>query len=149
MNVSSGKEPKNEQASRCVTSSHIHIKVLLQNPRLWSVCIAALCLEATGGSARGCNRSRAQHSLISFFRKNIQNILYLRLKDMFFSSLENPEGSDGTKCFSSQRCAVIAGLVISGPAAGSNETQTHPRGSQQLDAAPAAPRSRELAFMPA
>lgn len=67
---------------------------------------------------------------------------------MFFFSLKNPEGSGWTKCFSSHRGAVIAGLVISGPAAESNETQTHPRGSQQLHAAPAAPRLRELAFMP-
>lgn len=133
----------------CHILTHPH-QSFTPNPRLSSVRIAALFLVVTGGSARGCNRSRTQQSLISFL-KHMQNILYLRMKEMFifFPSLENPESLGWTKCFSSQRCAVIAGLVINGPAAESNDTQTHPRGSQQLDTAPAAPRLGELAFMPA
>lgn len=86
------------------------------------------------------------NSLLSGQKRNIY--IFLSAPQMFFFSLKNPEGSGWTKSFSSHRGAVIPGLVISGPAAESNETQTHPRGSQQLHAAPAAPRLRELAFMP-
>lgn len=86
----------------------------------------------------------------SFLSGQKQEHIYISIRttDVFFFSLKNPEGSGWTKCFSSHRGAVIAGLVISGPAAESNETQTHPRGSQQLHAAPAAPRLRGFAFMP-
>lgn len=114
---------------------------------LSSVCIAAHLGEATAGSARGCDRSRTQQFLIRT-KKGTYIFISVRTTDVFFFSLKNPEGSGWTKCFSSHRGAVIAGLVISGPAAESNETQTHPRGSQQLHAAPAAPRLRGFAFMP-
>lgn len=130
------------------TSIHTHPhQSFTPHPRLSSVCIAAHLGEATAGSARGCDRSRTQQFLIRTKKRNIYIYFYLHYRCFFFS-LKNPEGSGWTKCFSSHRGAVIAGLVISGPAAESNETQTHPRGSQQLHAAPAVPRLRGLAFMP-
>lgn len=142
MNVSSPKQPTNERRAH---ASHPH-QSFTPNLRLFRPCVSLLfAWEATGGWAPGCNPSQTRQSLISLYIYFI-----FQLKEMFFfSSLKNPEGSGWTECLSSQRGAVIAGLVINGPAAESNETQTHPRGSQQLDAAPAAPRLGELAFMPA